>query len=81
MNKQNRITFNLRKQVAITNQTYGLEIKEAVVLSVEGPEFITLVTELGNLPPVAEAVELLGQVDQAVGGDDGSQHKLGHLVD
>lgn len=81
MNKQNKLTFNLRKQIVNTNQTYGLEIKEAIVLSVEGPELITLVTELGNLPPVAEAVELLGQVDQAVGGDDGGQHELGHLVD
>lgn len=63
------------------DQTYGLEIEEAVILSVEGPEFITLVTELGNLPSVAEAVELLGQVNQAVGGDDGGQHKLRHLVD
>ena len=54
------------------NRTYGLEIEEAVILSVEGPEFITLVTELGNLPPVAEAVELLGQIYEAVGWDDGA---------
>ena len=57
-----------------------MEIEEAVILSIEGPEFITLVTELGNLPPVPKAVELLGEVDQAVGGDDGGQHELGHLV-
>ena len=50
-------------------------------MSVQSSELITLVTELGNLPPVAEAVELLGEVDQAVGGDDGGQHELRHLVD
>ena len=58
-----------------------MEIEEAVILSVEGPELLTLVTELGDLPPMAEAVELLGEVDQTAGGDDGGEHELGHLVD
>ena len=76
------ISLNLSKQIVTkSNRTYGLEIEEAVILSVEGPEFIALVTELGNLPPVAEAVELLGQVNQAVSGYDGGQHELRHLVD
>ena len=66
----------LSKNMSRSNRTYGLEIEEAVIRGVEGPEFITLVTELGNLPPVAEAVELLGQVNQAVSGDDGGQHEL-----
>ena len=82
MNKIKYVSLNLSKKIVTkSNRTYGLEIEEAVILSVEGPEFITLVTELGNLPPVTEAVELLGQVNQAVGGDDGGQHELRHLVD
>ena len=50
-------------------------------MRVEAAELVRLVAGLGDPPPVAEAVHLLGEVDEAAGGDDGGEHELRHLVD